>query len=529
MKFAAALLFAAPLIAGSIEGRVTNGVTGEPVAGANVRFLDRHSYVFRTVTDASGAYRINDLADGEYQGEVASAGFSDYRQGASFQDMASGGVRVSGDVPAHFDMQLQPWARLRGRVIDEDGNPAAGVLVEISLRVDGAATTDANGNFTFEELRPGSYTVAAKPEARTRMRDGEKVGTVPIYYPSATRPAEASLINVAWGQTLAGIDIRLKSVPVHRVAGVVLDANGKPAAHATVKLLGQASENRREFYMGMVVFAPMSALHYTSGPALEPELASIESRQDGTFEFPAVEPGEWRLAADTDPDEKPRSGVTPVSVGDKDVADVQIRMSGPFSVQVTADWGDASPQKPKDGGPVSTAPLVHLAAEEGQPQQAFDPAANVTSVAGLFPGRYRVMSTSMQGTYYAGAVMFEGRDVLGQTVELAPGAGPLHVMVRHDGGTVRGTVQEGRCAIVFLIPKTSGQVSDYVSVPCGPGGTFEIGNVAPGAYYVVAFDHGGSLPPESLPGSIMTMAEETKVDPGSAGLPLNVRLNKWPW
>jgi hypothetical protein len=139
------------------------------------------------------------------------------------------------------------------------------------------------------------------------------------------------------------------------------------------------------------------------------------------------------------------------------------------------------------------------------------------------------MSFSMQGTYYAGAVMFEGRDVLGQTIELAPGAGPLHVIVRHDRGSVRGTVQDGRGATVFLIPKTSGQVSEYVSVRCGPGGTFEFSNVALGAYYVVAFDHGGSLSPENFPDSIVTMAEETKVEPGSAGLPLNVRLNKWPW
>jgi hypothetical protein len=39
----------------SIEGRVTNGVTGEVVAGVDVRFLDRHSYVYRTTTDSTGS------------------------------------------------------------------------------------------------------------------------------------------------------------------------------------------------------------------------------------------------------------------------------------------------------------------------------------------------------------------------------------------------------------------------------------------------------------------------------------------
>ena len=52
MRFLARLLIALPalpLMGGSIEGRVTNSVTGEGVVGASVRFLDRHSYVYENV------------------------------------------------------------------------------------------------------------------------------------------------------------------------------------------------------------------------------------------------------------------------------------------------------------------------------------------------------------------------------------------------------------------------------------------------------------------------------------------------
>ena len=53
----------------SIEGRVTNSVTGEAVSGVSVRFLDRHSRVYRTVTDSTGSYRLTapgDVAPGDY-------------------------------------------------------------------------------------------------------------------------------------------------------------------------------------------------------------------------------------------------------------------------------------------------------------------------------------------------------------------------------------------------------------------------------------------------------------------------------
>ena len=70
MKFAAlSLLSVAPLLAGTIEGRVTNAVTGEGISGAAVMFLDRASHPYTTTTDATGSYRLSGLADGAYRGE----------------------------------------------------------------------------------------------------------------------------------------------------------------------------------------------------------------------------------------------------------------------------------------------------------------------------------------------------------------------------------------------------------------------------------------------------------------------------
>jgi hypothetical protein len=50
---------------GVIEGRLTNSITGEGVGGVKVRFLDRHSYAYDTVTDSTGSYRLTGLSDGD--------------------------------------------------------------------------------------------------------------------------------------------------------------------------------------------------------------------------------------------------------------------------------------------------------------------------------------------------------------------------------------------------------------------------------------------------------------------------------
>jgi hypothetical protein len=502
------ILFAGVLVscvrAGSIEGRVTNSVTGEPVGGAEVRFLDRHSYVFQTVTDSSGTYRLANLGDGDYSGEFSKDGFPNSPRGPF--------VTVSGDLAARLDAQLNPFGGLRGRVVDEEGKPAAKVRVEIDKTNDGVQTTDENGEFYFKELRPGSFTIVAKPEPLTRMEGGVKVGTVPVYYPSVTQLADAIPVTVGWGADVAGITIALKNVPVRRVAGLVLDAAGKPVAHAMVRLLGRPGKAKQQFVsaVGGLGSQPF-VMGATLGPGPEPELTRVESHEDGSFEFPAVEQGDWRVSAEAGvDDDQPVEGVVSAAVGDKDLENVRIRVSAPFAVPVT---GDAQPI---------------LQPMEGQHRQNVDPATNVGKINGIFPGRYLVLSLRFGGASYVGAVMLGGIDVLGQEIELEEGSGPLEMVMKHDTGSLRGTVENGEGANVYLVGREPGEVVQYRRTSCGAGGAFQFGDVPPGDYYVAAFDRvqGLGLPPDNLPDSIVPLARSVTIEAGSAAS-LDLRVGKW--
>jgi len=453
---------------------------------------------------------------------------------------------------------LKPWGSLRGRVVDEDGKPVAGVRVERDPvppgSLEGETVTDEKGEFVFPDLAAGSYLLAAKPEGKTRMQDGLRVGTVAIYYPSATELDQAARIPVRLGDNVAGIELRLKSVPVHRVAGVVLgvvgDKAGKPVAHATVKLMGRAGTARRTLSyapsvsvgadgVGRLMSTLGTAFSGVVGPGPEPEVARVESREDGTFEFAAVEEGDWRLSAVAgEYDDVPMAGIASAPVSDKDVEGVQIRLTPAFPLEVTLDLGGG--QAPATGARcdpsgcvVQRGPVVlSLTAVEGQPRvHVDDPANNLAKLNAAFPGRYRVMGgMGMQGDPYVAAVMWGGRDVKGQVVDLMPGAGPFQIIYKSGLGKVRGTVERGEGASVFLLSQGTGEILTYQQVTCGAGGVFEIAQVPPGDYYIMAFDHAGTggLPPADLPASVIPFASTVRVEAGSTAS-ADPHVNHWPW
>lgn len=110
----------------------------------------------------------------------------------------------------------------------------------------------------------------------------------------------------------------------------------------------------------------------------------------------------------------------------------------------------------------------------------------------MYPGRYRFSMGSRPGHYLA-AIMMNGRDVLGEEIELAEGALPIHIVYKSDGGRVAGTVENGEWARVVLASKDPALRGQWESARCDAGGRFEAGDLRPGDYLVIAIRNSGLM------------------------------------
>ena len=138
------------------------------------------------------------------------------------------------EVAEHEEHLELPQCAIRGKVTGPDGKPVVGTSVEIArddavsmmtMFGDGkSAETDEAGRFVFEELQPGTYSIAAGGASGRFVFGSDDA-------PKHGRAVRGAL-KLAKDQVIDDADLVL-SLP-GLVEGVVRDAEGKPVAGATV-------------------------------------------------------------------------------------------------------------------------------------------------------------------------------------------------------------------------------------------------------------------------------------------------------
>ena len=228
MALMTAVLFAQD--SGTVVGRVTDTAAGFGIPGVAVE-LRQGSVSYQAATDESGAFRLTGVKYGDYGGSTVTKTGYDRHQDIPFP---GGVIRVHGSDSVRWDIQMDPWTTLQGHVVDVDGKPAAKVRVQLGPMRHDDALTDEKGWFSFQKLKPGSYTLWAKPDPKDQIQEGVRVEAVATYFPSTVEGSQAERIVVRGGVDLPDYEIRLQTSPVYHVRGVVLNDLGKPAVNATV-------------------------------------------------------------------------------------------------------------------------------------------------------------------------------------------------------------------------------------------------------------------------------------------------------
>lgn len=240
LSLIAAVVLSAPPVrsqtpsSGSIEGEVVDASTGQGISGARVRIQAGQEDPLFSTTDDAGHFRFAGLDLKHYRVEAFHPGFM------GSQDAT--GVSLARHATAHVGLEMRRSAAIVGRITDSFGVPLERIEVDAlerdatgrrrgTIRLEDGysyllsriAHTDDLGEYRIAPLSAGSYYVQVRPVSsyfprQPALRPPPDPRERTTYYPSALKPSDGKLVELAKGKELRA-DVRLiRNVGV-RVSG----------------------------------------------------------------------------------------------------------------------------------------------------------------------------------------------------------------------------------------------------------------------------------------------------------------------
>lgn len=272
----------------TLAGKVTNRLTGEPIALATVLMAKEGAPPFSTatITDSMGRFQFTDLAPGNY---LLSADRPEFMPGQPVP--VNVGVDSAGSI-----LRLAPLGVIAGTVFADDGDALPGVLIAaLSLTTKqgkpllsqvARATTDDLGSYRLHGLPPGRYYVKANLRGHSAdvIDDSPETARRAIFYPHAANQDGATFFDVVAGSVLTGINLALPSGD----PAVVSDAQSLSSAESAI-IQGQV--------LNAATGDPVPNAHVALANGDDSARGILNTRSDasGNFSFNGVPPGTYQF------------------------------------------------------------------------------------------------------------------------------------------------------------------------------------------------------------------------------------------
>jgi len=505
-----------PPVTGTIKGRLVSS-DGQPLTNASVlaQSLNGTPSMKPTRPDADGRFTFDDLAPGSYILIATVPGYID-------ESMSLGNPL---DWPRHLIGSSVKINMIRGGVItglvtNAKGEPLVGIPVRATranvsssfalsfLTGAGTAETDDRGSYRIYGLLPSQYIVNAGGMGRFGSFSATGFDKdVPTYYPSSTRDT-AVPVSVRSGDETTGIDIKYKGTDGHSLSGVVV-GNVPPDAQAG----------------GLTIMLA----HAGTASVLSFALAgTAEARR--AFSFNGVADGDYDLFANylANPNDNALIGTKRISVRGGDVTGIELRLTSLGSLAGTITLDPIKPEDkcdkrgslvietvlrvpPDDLKKAADQPLTAMYSGLGQLNDKGEfalrnlqavkyrldiklpttswyvrainlPAAaarapQLTSATPAQPAAASSNLNAWQGT----VTIRPGENLSGVAISVGQDAAGLHGRAATEGAAIREGTR------VYLVPVEREQANNvlrYSETFVKSDGTFALGNLAPGRYFI---------------------------------------------
>lgn len=479
-----ALLASAPFAAAQtlparLEGHVVDQ-SGQPMRKVTLRLVSDVFFAGNTasMTDDAGVFAFEGIPPGTYTLTGERVGFVTLKYGATSTQSAGTPLTFrAGETVKDLVLRMIPQGVILGKVTNQAGEPISGQVMasqsvyirgKRQLQPVGFGPIDDQGNFRIAGLAPGRYYVSVAGLRMVLVGPGAAIqpsaateADLPTYYPGETDPTRAGALEVTPGGELRGIDFQLRRARSYSVRGTVTAPSG---VKVTDQGLSITSKEGNGFGMGARVGA------------------------DGTFQFHGLPNGAYLIRS---------SGVgsavaAPVSVtvADNDVDGVGVSLVPGFVLTGMVSL---------DGGRAPATPAMVLrdpeASEGLLPQARFKADGSFTVAPSLAPAKYFVDVTPPPGSYVQ-AIRLGKQDATHALLDLTEGGGALDIRLSSRVASVSGSVKNGAGgpaggATVTIWPKQAdpGNLTGGIkSATADQNGSYRIGDLAPGSYYVAAWE-----------------------------------------
>jgi protocatechuate 3,4-dioxygenase beta subunit len=474
----------------TVEGSVSHAASKVPIRKAKVTLQTVGRDQSASVeTDDTGKYILKDIRAGRYIIRAEKNGYEAAAYGAKRPGDAVGQLLNigAGATLTGIDIAVPKQGAIAGKVLDGSGEPVNAALVIALAQVyyqngrraripRGAVPVMSNdlGEYRVGQLPPGKYIICAIPKdyyqpspASDKESKAEvKEADVTACFPSAPQMSEATEIEIRDGTEIPSTDIRLARTRTVNVQGRLTNL---PASAGSISLLNLNTKTA----------GPM-------GTAIHPR-AIVQG--DGRFEFRNVVPGSYILhTLPTGLGNIPFVVKTELIVGDRPIQNLEIPVTVPFELKGKVE-AEPSPELKLTSVRVILTGADHITSAL--------PMATATADGGLtlpnvVPGRYWIQFTGIPSTHYIREIRVGDQAAASDEVEISgPGAAltiALGLAKSELSGTVRNEKGEPVPGATVTAVANPMRAFRNRGTRTDANGAFQLKNLAPGDYRIIAFD-----------------------------------------